>query len=45
MHEIYHNSGNVSIVVFHLKHDISEPGFRLPLQMEPTHLGPIDKYS
>jgi hypothetical protein len=28
--------------VFYLKHDVSEPGYCLLLQVEPTQLGQID---
>jgi hypothetical protein len=31
--------------VFYLKHDISETGFCLRFQVEPTQLGPVDTAS
>jgi hypothetical protein len=31
--------------VFYLKHNVSETGFSLRLQVEPTQLGPIDRAS
>jgi hypothetical protein len=30
---------------FYLKHDVSDTGFCLRLQVEPTHVGPIDRAS
>jgi hypothetical protein len=48
---IYHININITITildivhrpVFYLKRDVSETGFCLRLQAEPTHLGPIVK--
>jgi hypothetical protein len=31
--------------VYYLRHDVSESGFCLLLQVEPTRLGPIDRAS
>jgi hypothetical protein len=33
------------MVVFYLKHDVSETGFYLHLHVETTQLGPIDNAS
>jgi hypothetical protein len=30
-------------IIFYFKHDVSETGFCLHLQVKPTQLGPIDR--
>jgi hypothetical protein len=35
----------LSIVLFYLKHNVSETGFCLHLQVDPSQLGSIDKDS
>jgi hypothetical protein len=35
--------GIINDPVFHFKHDVSETGFCLRLQVEPTQFGPIEK--
>jgi hypothetical protein len=41
----YGISGHYPSSCFHLKYNVSEIGFCLRLQVEPTQLGPIDRVS
>jgi hypothetical protein len=38
----HHNCGHCLCPVFCLKHDVSETGFCLRIQVEPTYVGPIE---
>jgi hypothetical protein len=41
----YLNFGNYPLFSLLLKHDVSETGFCLYLQAEPTHMGPLESFS